>query len=360
MKKVFISDCEGPISKNDNAFELVASYIPKGERLFTVISRYDDVLSDVLKRRGYKAGDTLKLILPFLKAYGITNRKMRIFSAKTLILISNVKYTLQHVQEIMHTFIVSTSYEHYIRALCRTLRFPFENTYCTKVDIDRYELNQKEKKWLRKIAREIAEMPIIEIPREARSMNDFSKEHQKTLQRLDEIFWREMAGLEVGKILEEVNPIGGSEKANAVKRTIEALGIGLEEVMYIGDSITDVDAFNLVKQNGGLTVSFNGNRYAVKNSDVSVLSENSVVTAVIAELFKFSGKDETMKVLEHWSRRTIKKTRLNPVLLKRLFTVYPGELPKVKIVSKENVEALVRESEKFRKRVRGEAVGRLG
>jgi energy-converting hydrogenase A subunit R len=79
MKKVFISDCEGPISKNDNAFELTAHYVPNGERLFTVISRYDDVLAEVVKKPGYKAGDTLKLILPFLKAYGVTDRKMQKF-----------------------------------------------------------------------------------------------------------------------------------------------------------------------------------------------------------------------------------------------------------------------------------------
>ena len=44
----------------------------------------------------------------------------------------------------------------------------------------------------------------------------------------------------------------------------------LEDVMYVGDSITDVEAFKLVRDNGGLTVSFNGNSYAVKNAEVAV------------------------------------------------------------------------------------------
>ncbi|MEM2092728.1 MAG: energy-converting hydrogenase A, subunit R, partial [Candidatus Bathyarchaeia archaeon] len=87
MSRVFVSDCEGPISKNDNAFELASHYIPRGDRFFTVVSRYDDVLADVLKRKGYKAGDTLKLILPFLKAHGATNSEMESFSARTLVLI---------------------------------------------------------------------------------------------------------------------------------------------------------------------------------------------------------------------------------------------------------------------------------
>src|SRR3989337_2883882 len=88
VKRVFISDCEGPISKNDNAFEAAARFIPNGDKLFTLISKYDDVLADVIKKPGYNAGDTLKLILPFLKAYGVTDRDLRKFSAENLVLIA--------------------------------------------------------------------------------------------------------------------------------------------------------------------------------------------------------------------------------------------------------------------------------
>ena len=79
-KRVFVTDCEGPISKNDNAFELAAHFIPDGDRFFANISKYDDVLADVVKKEDYKAGDTLRLILPFLKAYGANDK--RIFRKK--------------------------------------------------------------------------------------------------------------------------------------------------------------------------------------------------------------------------------------------------------------------------------------
>ena len=60
-KKFFVSDCEGPISVNDNAFELSGHFIEDGEKFFEIVSRYDDVLADVLKRTGYNAGSTLRL-----------------------------------------------------------------------------------------------------------------------------------------------------------------------------------------------------------------------------------------------------------------------------------------------------------
>ena len=110
MKRVFISDCEGPISKNDNAFEAAARFVPNGDKLFTLISKYDDVLADVLKKPGYNAGDTLKLILPFLKAYDVTDACLKEFSAENLVLIAGSKNTLKHVRRLSDAFIVSTSY----------------------------------------------------------------------------------------------------------------------------------------------------------------------------------------------------------------------------------------------------------
>jgi len=360
VKRAFISDCEGPISKNDNAFEITSHFVPNGDKLFTVISRYDDVLADVVKKPGYKAGYTLKLILPFLKAYDVTDQNMREFSAQSLILIPNVKDTLQYVRNMAHAFIVSTSYEHYIKALCQAINFPYQNTYCTKVSIDKYDIKEEEENRLKGLAREISQMPIIEIPSEANSVNDFPEEYRETIQQLGEIFWKEIANMESGKFFHEVNPLGGGEKADAVKDAAERVGVDLSSLMYVGDSITDLETFKLVKENGGLAVSFNGNQYAIKNAEIAILSENSIATVIIADAFCRFGKQETLNLVENWSREVLKKSHVSQTLLNRLFVLHPSELPKVKIITSENMEVLAEESGEFRKKVRGEAIGRLG
>ena len=102
----------------------------------------------------------------------------------------------------------------------------------------------------------------------------------------------------VGKFLTDVVTVGGEQKAEAIRDVVKRLGVALEDVMYVGDSITDVEAFKLVRDNGGLTVSFNGNSYAVKNAEVAVQSESNLVTAVIADLFCKLGKKQTVKTLE--------------------------------------------------------------
>jgi energy-converting hydrogenase A subunit R len=360
LKRVFISDCEGPISKNDNAFEVTAHFVPNGDRLFTIISKYDDVLADVLKKPGYSAGGTLKLILPFLKAYDVTDRRMREFSAQNLILIANSKDTLQHVRAIASAFIVSTSYEHYINALCKTLDFPYENTFCTQLNIGKYPITAQEKSTLKEIVREIVQMPLVKIPPMAKSLKDFSNRDQETIKRLDDIFWNQIASMGLGEIFAEVKPVGGSQKAEAIEKVVKRLRAALEDVMYVGDSITDVEAFKLVRDNGGLTVSFDGNQYAIKSAEIAVLSENSIVTAIIAGTFAKYGKQQTLQVLENWNRKTLRKSAVSQPLLDRLFMLYPKALPKIQIVTAENMEMLVKESSEFRKKVRGEAIGRLG
>jgi len=359
-QRIFISDCEGPISKNDNAFELTSHFVPNGDHFFSLISKYDDVLADVVKKLGYKAGDTLKLILPFLKAYGATNKKIEDYSSQNILLVPGAKDTLRFVMTVMPSFLVSTSYEHYIRSLCALTEFPYENTYCTKLDIDKYRMDEKEKQKLKEIREEISAMPMIGIPKNAQSLKDFSKKDQETIRRLDKIFWKEISKMDSGKMFKDVNPVGGMEKANAVREIAGRLNSSICDVMYVGDSITDVQSLQLVKENGGLTISFNGNEYAIREAEVAVLSDNTIVTSVLADTFNRFGKEQVIRLVREWRSSGLKEYCANRVLLEHMLKLFPKTLPRVEIITARNKERLMRESSVFRKTVRGEAIGRLG
>lgn len=357
--RVFITDCEGPVSKNDNAFELTRLFVPDGDRFFTMISRYDDVLVDIVKKPGYKAGDTLRLILPFLRAYGATDDKMKAYSARNILLVPGADETLRFATSIMPSFIVSTSYEHYISALCDTVGFPRENAYCTRVDIDRYELSKEETERLKALREEISELQMIEIPKGAKSLDDLPSETKTAVNRLDRIFWEEFSEMKSGEMLEEVNPVGGFEKANAVREIAQEANADLSDIVYIGDSITDVDPFRMVRNGGGLTVSFNGNRYAVREAEIAVLSQHTAVISILAEIFKRFGKKRVIQSAGNWLPSSLQGL-CSPSLLSALEMLYPDKTPKVAIVTQHNIEWLMAESSAFRKNVRGEAVGKLG
>ncbi len=360
MRRIFVSDCEGPISKNDNAFEITKHFIPKGAKLFALISKYDDVLADIIKKPGYNAGSTLKLILPFLKAYDVTEENIKQFSANNLMLLSYSKETLDFVQKSMPAFIISTSYEQYIKVLCEALDFPFKNTYCTKLPLDCYAITHEEKKELKQIASELTEMPQIEIPKNAKTIHDFSKQNQDTIKQLDNIFWKDIINSGLSPLLLDVNPIGGYQKAKAIKDITRKMNNSLEDLIYFGDSITDLEALNLLSENGGLSVSFNGNQYAVKNSEVVILSSSNLVIAIISDLFYKFGKEKTIELLKKWSASTLKRSNLNKDLLSLFLNNYTNKLPNVKVLTPDNTDLLIKESNAFRKSVRGEAIGRLG
>jgi energy-converting hydrogenase A subunit R len=358
-KRVFISDCEGPISRNDNAFELSSEVIPEGDRFFGLLSKYDDVLADIMERQGYKAGNTLKLILPFLKAYGATNNWIKEYSAKNILLVPGAKETLQYVERLMPSFIVSTSYDKYIHSLCDLVRFPIENVFCTELDIDKTSIDNAEKLRLRELKKEISSMSMIEISEKAKSLEDLSLQDQKNVKRLDKIFWKEISQMKSGKIVEDTNPIGGYEKVKAINTIIERTQSDLSDTMYIGDSITDVSSLKLVKKSGGAAISFNGNKYAIREAEIAVLSDNTIIISSLASVFQRHGKDGVLEFVREWDYDTIERY-VDPVIRNPLKEIFTTELPQVEIINEANIDRLSRESNYFRKTVRGALIGSLG
>ncbi|MGF3521818.1 MAG: hypothetical protein ACQXXJ_01820, partial [Candidatus Bathyarchaeia archaeon] len=87
---------------------------------------------------------------------------------------------------------------------------------------------------------------------------------------------------------------------------------------------------------------------------------HSVVTAVLADVFVKGGKEKVIQLAANWNLEYLKSSSVDPSLLDWLVELYPAALPKVQIVTAENMESLAEESSMFRKRVRGEAVGKLG
>jgi energy-converting hydrogenase A subunit R len=290
-KKIFITDCEGPVTKNDNAAELSEAFIPHGDKFFGKISLYDDYLAEIVQRPGYKAGDTLRLILPFFKAFGLDNRSMIKFSRRNISLVPKADEVLKEILGSMPAYVVSTSYSPYIMAVCDAIGFPFLNTFSTSVNLDEFVLKDVERGILKEIHFKIISLPDFSIPTAAKSLNDLSEDDRVTVRVLDDIFWQVLPKLEIYRIVEQVNPVGGREKARAIARIAETEETGIMNVIYVGDSITDVDAFRLVKKSGGLALSFNGNDWAVREASYAVTAQNAFPLAWMAKLFLHTGLD---------------------------------------------------------------------
>jgi energy-converting hydrogenase A subunit R len=351
VKRIFVTDCEGPISKNDNAYELTKNFVPEGDKLFEIISIYDDIQAEIVRRSNYRAGDTLKLIVPFLKACGVTNEIIKDFSIKEIRLVSGSEETLSLIRRLMPSYIVSTSYEHYIQSLCQVINFPFRNTYCTELDIDSYNFNRYETDKITKWINDLVKLPKPKIPIGAKSLSDLTEDDQKTVNYLDEIFWKKMLDMVSGEIITKIKPIGGTEKVNAVKDIIQKNSVDISQVIYFGDSITDLAPLRYVRENGGLAISFNGNEYAIKEAEIAVLSSNTLVTSIITIAFNKGGKELVSELVRDWTIKKIGEI-IGEQFRLRAKQVYDSTLPIVDMISDSNRDRLTKESCRFRSKRR--------
>lgn len=343
MRRQFVTDCEGPVSLNDNAMEMAAEFIPNGAEFFGKISRYDDYLVDIVHKPGYKAGDTLRLITPFFKAYGVTNEMMEDYSRRNILFVPGARETLHRVLLEMDAFIISASYQPYIHALCEAADFPIENTYSTDININQYVLSKEDEKRIRQIRKEIDAMPEFDLPPEAKHFNDLPMKSRQTIKLLQNVFWEELPKGQAGHLLTSINPIGGPEKARALDDSLLLTGNKIAEVMYVGDSITDVQAFQAVKNGGGLAVSFNGNRYAIDAADIALYAETTQIITLFADAFAASGKSEAYRLLNKMDARIMEEINARGAV----------------IIDESDKEKTVRESQAMRKEIRGLA-GALG
>ena len=347
VRRIYVTDCEGPLTRNDNAQEIAERFIPDGAEFFARLSKYDDLLADVVRKPGYNAGDTLRLVPPFLLAFHVNDEDVEEFSAEQVVLVPKALETLAVVSALMPAFIISTSYTPYLRALCALAGFPFGRVRCTELSLNAWALPEDEAAWLRDAATRVLARPVIAIPDGARTADDLSMEDRETVAELDELFWMRMQGKVSGEMLAAVHPVGGGQKLAALEEIVAAEGVEGDGVMYVGDSITDAPPLAAVKAWGGVSLSFNGNGYAVAAAEFAAASPDAEVQAQLAQAFARDGREAVEAAVRAWPKR--KKD--SPAQGRARATVG--------FVS-EAGEALIEASTAARLEVRGERVARLG
>ena len=347
MTRIFVTDCEGPLTTNDNALELAERFIPDGGDFFARLSRYDDFLADVVHRPGYNAGDTLRLLPPFLKAYEVSDEDVELFSAERVLMVPGALPMLQQVRELMPAFIISTSYTPYILALCDLIGFPVERVRCTELRLDGWDVPADEKAWLRDQAERVLDRELLDIPEDAATVKDLSRRDRVTVALLDDLFWEQLQGTVSGELVAGVHPVGGGMKLAALQEIVAGQGAGGADVMYVGDSITDVPPLSEVKAWGGVSLSFNGNGYALAAAEIAAAGPDAEVVGQLATAFAEGGREAVLKTVSAWPKP---RKGVRPTGRARA---------RVGLVTEEP-QALAEASAASRLSVRGERIARLG
>jgi energy-converting hydrogenase A subunit R len=250
---------EGPLSPQDNAYDLM-SLIPQGDRIFEVISRYDDLLT-MQGREDYEPGDTLALIVPFLVLHNIREADIgRLAHQATLT--CGARELIHHLSgQSWHIFCITTTYQQYAFHIAQELGIPLSHVAATEFPLDQFHqsLTQED-------ARSMAYMEN-EILALADSQND-----QAIKRRLDDFFWNRLPQTSIGKLAKKVKPVGGRRKLESLYRFCQVHDVGIGDFAVVADSITDFQMLKGVRDAGGLAIAFNANQYALPYATASLAS----------------------------------------------------------------------------------------
>ena len=346
FEKSFITDCEGPLTLNDNAYELAVNLIENGDELFKVISLYDDYLVDVVKKENYKAGNTLKLILPFFVVENLSNNIMVDFSRDNIYAVNDSKFLIEYLKKAMNTYIVSTSYGQYIEAVSNYMEVPFENTFYTDVDVDSLKLNDDE----------------------IQKVNEFKKlilDNPDDYELFDDIFFTQIPKMGIYERLREIEVVGGEGKKLAIDKIIERDNINVEEMLYIGDSITDVEPLEFARKNNGISISFNGNEYPLKVAEIAIVSPSAIATAVIADVYSQNDKNKVLEFINDYNNadnleKLFNDYNIDSNIKNQFFKVFTSKYPLIQIITDENYAEILKVSKEMRNNIRGHDIGGLG
>ena len=251
-------DLEGPLAPQDNAYELMKLF-PSGDRIFQVISRYDDLLT-LEGRENYEPGDTLALIVPFLAYHGIKEEQIDIMGQRAALTPGASELVSKLRTHGWQVFCASTSYEQYATGITQRLGIPTQNVACTSFPLNKISqsLTQDDFTLLEEMEKQ--------IPNLSSMVDDDIKK------LLDHFYWQELPQTKSGKMVTEVKPMGGSRKVKALEHFAAKTGEPLSHWVTVGDSITDFNMLQAVDNAGGLAISFNANEYALPYSTMSLAS----------------------------------------------------------------------------------------
>lgn len=351
-EKQLIMSCDGILSKNDFARDLCAKTIRNGGRFFDVVSRFEDLSNYAIERDETKDHQTMKMIIPFLKAFGVTDHFAYQFAKDNLNIMPGADGTATYLRNLLPTFITTGSYEHHMMAICDALDFPLENVTCTKVEFDPVENDRNENKRLREIANTIASLRLPKTLYTVTESTFLDEDDAKLIMEMEDIFDNQLPEMDAYKAYKDIVSIGSNQKAFALLEVRRRTEIEFNSTAFIGSGLNDYQALDLVRDSDGLAISFNGSEYAVRGCNIAVMSSNTIVLDVLIGEFYNEGIQAVYDMVDNWDRDYLKTCKCSDRnLMDRMLKTFPRKLPVVKRVGRRNVKSVITESDEYRRRI---------
>ena len=282
---VICLDLEGPLTPQDNAYELM-KLLPRGGRIFEVLSRYDDLLS-LEGRPGYEPGDTLALITPFLAYHDIQEKQISAMGQQARLTPGAAELVSRLKSREWDIFCITTSYEQYAFSVTQRLGISSQHVACTPLTLRHIrQLSSGHESALLKQA----EDKIV-------ALEPFADD-VKIKEYLDYFYWQKLPQSSWGDIISQVRPVGGRRKVEALENFSTEMGKPLSQWVVVGDSITDCKMLEAVNKAAGLAIAFNASEYALQYATISLASVTLDDLWTVLEGWEKGGRENVEKVVK--------------------------------------------------------------
>jgi len=367
VKNVCCWDLEGPISVLDFAAEL-SKLLSNNAKLglqkfnmgefFEMLSEYDDYLIETpgvkeeLNIDDYQPGDTLRLVSPLYMSC-FSDKELVRLAEQNLGLLPGCTELMTILKKKWDVYIISTSYTHFANSVAKHLNIPRDHVFCTELNLEKATesfLNIKSD--VDFLVKNIFQQFLT---------ND--KKLSTVIENLNEFFWSKRESDYI-KAMNQVQVRGGIRKELAVEAISEKVKVPISEMIALGDSITDINMLQRLKDESGIAVSYNGNRFTVGRANVAITTVNNLGTLPI-----FEYKDSIESFLDIWEKNynnfyknpknipeELISREIKSYFVKHQFV---PEIENLQNKSNRELDLIIAKQKKMRKKVRGWA-GNLG
>lgn len=352
--RYMICTCWGFLTKNNDIRDLCGKFIKDGEHFFDVVERYDRLTAYVLNRDENTAGSYYKWCVPFLKANGATDHLLYKYSKESLELMPNARRTITYISNLLPSYITTSVFEHGMMEIQERLGNPLCQISDTKLCIDQCMMGRSEARGLKDVADSISSLKIPGDFYELNVPTELKPEDVEIIRYLDTVFPGKISDAGAMGLMESTDAMTSHRKAYRMLDIRRLTAIDLDSTMYIGSSATDFQPMNLVYEAGGLSMAFNGEEFAVRGSNIAVLSEDTTTASIFASVFADKGSLTAYETAENWSRDYLRKMDFpDQNLLDTFLREHGDALPEVYAIDESNVDEVSKRSDLFRKNVLG-------
>ncbi len=352
--KFVVCSCRGFLTKNNDAKDLCESFIENGSHFYDVLDRYDKLTAYVLNREESTAGSTTKWCVPFLKAFGATDHAVHRCLSEKLEMMPEASRTMNYISGILPTYITTSVFDHGMMSVKEKLKAPLCEVACSEMCLDQTMFGRSESRRIRDMAKEICALKVPKTFYELGVPMELCQADIDIIATMDRILTEKLPETNAMALMETVVPMSAHKKAYRLLDIRRLMNIDLDCTMYIGSASTDFQPMDLVRDAGGLSIAFNGEDFAVRGSNIAILSEDTTVGAVFAETFCDKGLQAALDLANNWSRNYLKKADLpDRNLVDAMLRNNPRKLPEVFIVDDVDLDELAAKSDAYRRKKLG-------